>query len=179
MKKILRVLEVVFNASAQASGVVLIAIMFLIMFEVVTRYVLPQPFAVSEEYSGYALVAITFLALSYTLNKGGHLRITFVVDLMPAKLASWLRVFTLSIALVWTGLATVVSVQFVIDSFIRGIRANTPLLTPLGYPRIVIPLGFFFFFLGLVAELFKAIRSIKAGLPVKNHAEEKAEGDAL
>ena len=179
MKKILRILEVVFNAAGQASGLVLIAVMFLIMFEVITRYVLVHPFTISEEYSAYALVAITFLGLSYTLSQGGHLRITFAVDLMPAKVASWLRVFTLSIALVWTGLATVVSVQFVIDSFVRGMRAITPQLTLLGYPRIVIPVGFFLFFLGLVAELFKAVRSIKADLPVENHAEKNAKGDAL
>lgn len=179
MKKILRGLEAVFSAAGQASGLVLIAVMFLIMFEVITRYVLPRPFTISDEYSGYALVAITFLALAYTLNQGGHLRITFAVNLMPTKIANWLRVFTLSIALVWTGLATVVSVQFVIDSFVRGMRAITPQLTPLGYPRIVIPVGFFLFFLGLVAELFKTIRSIKAGLPVENHAEKKDEGDAV
>jgi TRAP-type C4-dicarboxylate transport system permease small subunit len=179
MNKIIRVLETVFNVAGQASGLVLIAVMFLIMFEVITRYVLPHPFTISEEYSAYALVGITFLGLSYTLNKGGHLRITFAVNLMPARIANWLRVFTLSIALIWTGVATVVSVQFVNDSFVRGMRAITPQLTPLGYPRIVIPVGFFLFFLGLAAELFKTIRSTKAGLSVENHAKKKAEGDNL
>jgi TRAP-type C4-dicarboxylate transport system permease small subunit len=179
MNKIIRALVVLFNLSGAASGLVLIAVMCLIMFEVITRYVLTHPFTISEEYSAYALVFITFLGLSFTLNEGSHLRITFAVDMLPAKVASWLRVFTLSIALVWTGLATVVSVQFVIDSFVRGMRAITPQLTLLGYPRMVIPVGFFLFFLGLVAELYKTIRSIRAGLPVEGHAAKKAEGDAL
>jgi TRAP-type transport system small permease protein len=177
MNKIQRVLETVFKMAGQASGVVLIAIMFLILFEVITRYVLLHPFTISEEYSAYALVFIIYLGLAYTLNENGHLRITFAIKLLPVNVANWMRLFTLCIALIWTCVATVVSVRFVYDSFVRGMRAITPQLTPLGYPRIVIPIGFFLLLVGIIGAIHKTIKCIKSGLSIEDYLENKTEGN--
>ena len=149
--------------------------MFLILIEVVTRYVLARPFTISEEYSGYALVAITFLGLAYTLNRGGHLRITFAVKLLPPRASNWIRVMTLTLALSWVILASVVSVSYVRDSFIRGIRSITPQLTLLAWPRLVIPIGFFLFSLALALEIAKTIRAMRAGISVEKEAEGEVE----
>lgn len=171
MNKIIRAFESIFTGAGYASGVALIASMFLILIEVFTRYALAHPLTVSEEYSGYALVAITFLGFSYTLYQGGHLRITFAVKLMPTKLSNWLRVVTLTLAFGWVLLASIVSVSYVRDSFIRGIRSITPQMTLLAWPRLVIPLGFFLFSIALAIEVVKTIRAIKAGTDVEKEAE--------
>ena len=179
MKKLGHAIELLSYISGYFSGLVLLGIMGLTMAEVVTRYVLHQPLILCDEFGGYSLLAIAFLGMAYCWKERGHIRITFVVTRISGKVSSWLRVATLTIALVYVGLATKVSYDFIVDTFHRNFKSNSWLMTPLSWPGMVIPIGFTLLALILIVELAKAIRNIRSGFTIEAISKEKAEEDTV
>ncbi len=179
MRKIGRVIEVASYITGYFAGWVLLGIMSLTMIEVVTRYVLHRPLILADEFGGYSLVVISFLGLAYCWKEKGHIRITFVVRRMLARVSNWLRVVTLTVALVYVSVSSKVSYDFVVDAFRRDFRSNSWLMTPLKWPEMVIPIGFTLLALMLVIEVAKAIRNIRTGVSTEAIAEEKTEEGAV
>ncbi len=175
MKRVGRVIGAASYLSGYLAGWVLLGIMGLTLAEVITRYVLHQPLILSDEFGAYSLVAISFLGLAYCWRASGHIRITFVVRRMPARVSNWLRLVTLTIALIYVGLASKVSYDFIVDAFRRNIRSNSLLMTPLRWPEMVIPIGFTLLSLILIVEIAKVIRDIRSGVSTEAISEEEAE----
>jgi TRAP-type C4-dicarboxylate transport system permease small subunit len=153
-----RLVERLSYASGYAGAAVLIGIVVLTMAEVVSRYALRNPLILSDEFGGYALVAISFLGLAYCAQAEAHIRITFVVDHL-GRGAGHLRIVTLALALLFVGSAAWVCWQFLADSFARDMRSNSLLMVPLKWPQLAMPVGFSLFALVLVAQLARALRS--------------------
>lgn len=155
------------------AGWILLGIITLTMVEVLTRYVLRQPLILCDEFGGYSLFAITFLGLAYCAQGKGHIRITFLVERMPTKVSSRIRVVTLSLVLLYAVIGSTVSWDFLISSFQRGIKSNSWLMTPLGWPQMVLPIGFTLFSLVLIMEIARTIRAIQLGLKVEETGGEE------
>ncbi|MCK8601462.1 TRAP transporter small permease [Desulfoferrobacter suflitae] len=67
-------------------GGIIIAVLAVITFaNVVVRYLTNLSFAFTEELSIFLMVVMTLVGSSSLMAKGGHLSITFFVDLLPAK----------------------------------------------------------------------------------------------
>lgn len=164
MRKLGRVIEFLSYIGGYTSGCMLLVAMIIVMVEVVTRFVLRQPITVAEELSGYILVFISYVGLAYCWKEGAHIRITFLVTKMPEKVSSWLRVGTLIMALVYITLVSIVSYYFVVDAFYRGIRSNTLLMTPLGWPQMALPIGFTLLSLQVAVNIVKTINNIRSGI---------------
>ncbi len=179
MRKIGRIIDVASYIGGYLAGWVLLGIMSLTMIEVVSRYVLHRPLIFADEFGAYSLVAIVLLGLAYCWRERGHIRINFVISRMPARVSNWIRVVTLTAALVYVGVASKVSYDFVVYSFRRGIKSNSWLMTPLMWPQMVIPIGFTILFLVLIVEIARAVRNIRAGVSIEAISEEKAEGGAV
>ncbi|MSQ20896.1 MAG: TRAP transporter small permease [Betaproteobacteria bacterium] len=162
---------------AQGAGylasLVLFGIVGLTMVEVVTRYVLHNPMILSDEFGGYALVAISFLGLAYCSVERGHIRITFIVERLSPLMAGRMRVLTLALGLVFVAVAAWVSWKFLGDSFARNMRSNSLLMTPLKWPQMAIPIGFTLFALVLAAQLAHAIGELRAGRVVDQFTAEE------
>jgi len=175
MGKIGRVIELASYVSGYTAGWVVLGIMSLTMVEVISRYILHHPLILCDEFGAYSLVAISFLGLAYCWRERGHIRITFVVSRIPARVSNWLRVVTLTVALVYVSVASKVSYDFIVDAFRRNIKSNSWLMTPLKWPEMVIPIGFTLLALILIIQIFIAIRNIRTGVSTEAIAEEKAE----
>ena len=175
MKKIGRIIEGASYTSGYIAGWVVLGIMGLTMVEVVSRYVLHRPLILCDEFGGYSLVAISFLGLAYCWKQRGHIRITFVISRMPAWVSNWLRVATLTVALVYVSLASKVSYDFIADSFRRNMKSPSWLMTPLRWPEMAIPIGFTLLALILMVQIAIAIRNIRTGVSTEAISEEKAE----
>ena len=164
MRKLSRVIEFLSYIGGYISGCMLLVAMFIVMVEVVTRFVLWQPITVAEELSGYILVFISYVGLAYCWKEKAHIRITFLVNKMSGKHSSWLRVGTLIMAIGYVILVSIVSYYFVVDAFHRGIRSNTLLSTPLGWPQLALPIGFTLLALQLAVEIVKTIMNIRSDI---------------
>lgn len=167
MGRLGRLIDQVAYAAAWLGALVLIAIIALTMAEVVSRYVLRDPLILSDEFGGYALVAIGFLGLAYCAQGGGHIRITFLVERI-GRSAGPVRIATLALGLVFVTLIAWVGWQFLADSFARNMRSNSLLMVPLKWPQLAIPVGFSLFALVLLAQLVRAWRALRAGREVEH-----------
>jgi TRAP-type C4-dicarboxylate transport system permease small subunit len=172
MDKILLGIERTAYVVGYAAGYILLGIIALTQIEVVTRYVLHQPLILCDEFGGYSLFAITFLGLAYCAKEKGHIRITFLVERISPKTSGRIRILTLCLALIYIGGASMVSWDFLILSFQRGIKSNSWLMTPLSWPQMVLPVGCTLFFLVILVQLVKTLRELKAGLRVEEASGE-------
>lgn len=166
MAKFTRLVAKLAYGSGYAASLVLIGIVVLTLAEVISRYVLRSPLILSDELGGYALVAVTFLGLAYCGQEHSHIRITFIVERLDSRSASWIRVVTLVLGLLFVTVAAWVSWQFLADSFARGMRSNSMLMTPLKWPQMAIPIGFSLFALVLAGQLASALRNLRSGRSV-------------
>ena len=152
-------------ASGYLGALVLIAIIALTMAEVISRYVLRNPLILSDEFGGYALVAIGCLGLAYCAQAGAHIRITFLAERL-GRATGPARVVTLALGLVFVSVFAWVCWSFLADSFARNMRSNSLLMVPLKWPQLAMPVGFSLYALVLLAQLVHAVRELRAGRSV-------------
>ncbi len=94
-----------------------------------------------DAYAGYAIAAALFLALPGTLKHGDHIRVTLLLDRVPARLRGALEWWGLVVA---TGLATFVAwyaVRLVWVSYASHDVSPAADASPLWIPQISMALG--------------------------------------
>ena len=102
-KRVIRVIETVsVILGGHLTGWLLMVLMFMILIEVLTRYILQSPLSIAEEYGGYMLVSITFLGLGYTWKERGHIRVEWIINVLSPKARSWLRLITITMAIAFS-----------------------------------------------------------------------------
>jgi TRAP-type C4-dicarboxylate transport system permease small subunit len=72
--------------------ILLVTINFVMLAQIIARYLLNDSMSWPEEFSRYCYVWTVFLSVSYTLAKGNMLRVTVVMDLFPAKVQNTIRI---------------------------------------------------------------------------------------
>jgi TRAP-type C4-dicarboxylate transport system permease small subunit len=179
MRRVERVIDAIAYITGYFSGWVVIGIMSLTMAEVITRYVLRHPLMLADEFGGYAYAAVSLVALAYTMRQGRHIRVQFVVSRLPATVSNWLRVITLTLALVYACVATQASYTFIVQAFQRNIRSASWLMTPWAWPQMIFPIGFSLLCLILLVEIAQAIRNIRSGVSTEAIAAKKAEEGSI
>lgn len=162
MRKLSRVIETLSTVGGYFSGCLVIIMIFLIMFEVFMRYALRCPPIIADEVSAYMYVVLSFIALAYAWKEKAHIRIEVLVSRLPQKLAKWLRLVTLVMALSYAFVASIVAYNFVLESYMRDLRSNTWLRVPLYLPEISLVIGFSLLSLMLIIEIIKAGTNISA-----------------
>ncbi len=143
---------------ASIAFVVMIAI---IAFGTLSRYFLGLPFAFVDEYSGYLLVVMGFLAMVLALKRNAHITVDIVQRALPEKVRSWVDVgahcigLFIAIVLFWLGLT------LFYENYATGMRASTIMETPLWIPQLSIPLGWAVFILFAAIHIKNQVKSIR------------------
>ncbi len=86
------------------------ALICLITFaNVLVRYFSDESFAFTEEFSVFLMVVLTFVGASAAFGKNTHIRMSFVVERMPPRLAHYIEIAVMAAAaalfaiIVWYG----------------------------------------------------------------------------
>ena len=153
-------IEKISGWSGWVSSLFMLLMMPVITYEVIMRYVFDNAPMIADEFGGYFLVAVTFIGLAYTMKEKGHIRVEMVTSKLSARGANWLRLFTLFVALVVTGVLTVETIAFVRFSIRLGLKSESWLMVPSYIPQIVMPIGVFLFFLQIMVETAKTIKAL-------------------
>ncbi len=162
MRKLTRVIDVVsYIVSGSFSGWVVVALMFLVLIEVVSRYGFRQALILSDEFGAYAVVIISYMGLAYTQKVRGHIRIEFIVSNLRPKLRNWLRVITLCMSFIFFVLLTKQALHLVVFSVEKGFKSGSWINTPLVYPQSFILIGGALICLQLIAEITYAVRAAR------------------
>ena len=97
-----RLLDFIYFASGALAAVSLVAILLLIVVQMVARWT-GEVFPGAASYAGYAMAAASFLAFANALNRGAHIRVSVLLNALPAGPKRLLEIwcFGLAAAIAW------------------------------------------------------------------------------
>lgn len=64
---------------------IFVVMVLVCLYQILSRYVLKNPSAFSEEFLRFAIIWVSMLGIAYTFGKGSHLAITFMKDKLNIK----------------------------------------------------------------------------------------------
>lgn len=136
-----KVINVLIWISGWIAFSAVIGIIGLTGFEIICRWIFGFSTRASEELTGYMLVAVTYLGLSYTFLKNGHL----TVDVLFGRLSKqWKRIFSIFNGLISSAfcfLLTIFSTKLVMQTIDYHSHSASTLNVPLVIPTLFIPIG--------------------------------------
>ncbi len=95
-------LEFLYLASGVAAALCLIAILILIVIQMLARWT-GEVFPGAPEYAGYAMAAASFLAFAHALNRGSHIRVSILLNVVGPRarrvLETWC--FAIGVVVMW------------------------------------------------------------------------------
>lgn len=136
------------------SGSLIVFIGGSVIYEVFYRLISGKSLAWVTEFSGYLLAGVVFLGLGYLYRKGGHVRMTLLLDATNPKLSRilyWLTdflVFCYALIQLWR------LSELAYESYVFNWRSSTTLEIPLYLPQSIMVLGAFIFALEIVNTAF-------------------------
>lgn len=137
-------------------------LLFLLMIaEVFYRNITGKSLGFTWELSGYLFGAITFLGSAWTLRCGGQIRIRFMLDILPPKVARYLDFFACACGLLIVGYLLYALWGFTLQAYSRGIVSSTPEQVPLMYPRGLLTLGAAMLCLQIMAQMLSIALGLK------------------
>ncbi len=154
-----RIIEAVSTALGEFSGVLVVLMVALVLYEAFMRYVLDRAPLLADEISAYMYIALTFLGLAYTLKKRSHVRVKILPDRLSAKAAYRLRSISLVIAFALSVLFTKLGYDMTMAAHNIGMRSGSWLAMPMDVLRGFFFIGFLWLSLQLIAEFIKHMRS--------------------
>lgn len=155
MRPIIRGLERLSEAGGYVAGAVSVLLTVLVAASVIARRVLNAPLLITEEISGYMVVAIVFMGLAYTMKAEGHIRADIVLSHAPPRTRAVLEIIATLIALGFAGLLLAGCWRLVAEFYAQGSLSFRYLQTPLWIPGSLLVIGAALLGLQLVAQLLK------------------------
>lgn len=123
--------------------------------EVLSRFLLNKSTLIADEMAGYLLVVMSYTALAYTLQQGGHIRVEIVTQRLPLKIQQVIERCTLVLSLAASVILTRWAWYSVVDSYEMGAVSVTVLRTPQYIPQLFIAVGISVLVIQLAVNLFK------------------------
>jgi len=90
-------LDRVYFGSGVVSAMFLIAILLLIVIQMFARWT-GEVFPGAPDYAGYCMAAASFFAFAHALNRGSHIRVSILLNLVGPKVKHALEIWCFSIA---------------------------------------------------------------------------------
>lgn len=129
-----------------------------ILLEIVLRNVFARSTYVLDEFVGYAVSALTFLALGETLRTGKLIRVNLLHDWVGAGARKALEIFAMSSAIAVGAFASVYVGKSVLRSYQRGTTSASVAEVPQWLPEALLLAGLCIFVLQALAGLIVILR---------------------
>ena len=150
-------------AGGVLSGIMICAGVCLVIGEILARSVFNSTLYVADEYSGYLMAGLTFVALGYTLRDKGHIRMTFLRSALAERGKVILDLICFMVGFVFCAGLLYVTFMFFWDSAVSGSRSMQVSETLLAIPQFFLPLGAFILLLQFLAEGLKSYHALTSG----------------
>ncbi len=164
-----KVLDWLYVGSGAIAALLIAAICILVstqvLFNVVTRFsggsvnlTIPS----YGDFAGYFLAASSFLALAYTLTRGGHIRVNLVLTRLPSR-AQWIaEILSLSICTALSAYVTFYIAKLCMESHEFGDLSSGIIAVPLWIPQSVVLLGLAILTIALTDCLYRTVATQKS-----------------
>ena len=114
-----------------ATGIVALAMMLLISYDVVMRYFFGQPIRGGTQITEYSLLLFTMLGIAWVLKEDAHVRVDVIVVRLNTKTQAIINCVTSFVATFACGFFTQKSIEIAVDFYQRGDKAAAILASPL------------------------------------------------
>lgn len=139
-------------------GVMLLALILVIVYDVVARQIGIDSAPWTVPLAEYYVVCLTFLPAAWILRQNGHVAVDFLDSRIGLRQGRLLRLATAGIALAACGIAGWYSLSLVLDDYQRAVVLNSGgLSVPRWLTRAAIPVGFFLLTAELARGLLRAV----------------------
>lgn len=149
-----------FRISAVSGQVLILGMALLITVDVLGRATLGKSTLVATEISGYALVALVFLGLAYTLRMERHIKIELVTRRLSPRKQQQLEIAVLILSLVFIAWFTWATMGPVVLNYIQHHTSITYLHTPYWIPYLFVPVGAGMLAIGLLIEIIGKLKKL-------------------
>jgi TRAP-type C4-dicarboxylate transport system permease small subunit len=174
VKILRRILDTLYLAAGVAAALCLVAILVLIVLQMLARWT-GEIFPGAPEYAGYAMAAASFLAFANALNRGAHIRVSILLNVLPRGARRWLEAwcFAVGAAVMWY--FTFYAQRFVYWSWKFNDVSQGQDRTPLWIPQSAVLIGAAILAIALtdhlVHVLLKGEHRIRRDLVDQSHGE--------
>lgn len=154
--------------AATLSGVLLVSMVGLILYEIFLRSALGTSTFVMDEFVGYGVATMTFLAFAATLRDGVFIRVNLILARLGPRARRAVEVIS---CLTGTALFSFLSFYFlriVWTDFKRGTVSNSIMEVPLWIPQAAMAAGLVIFVLQFAALTV----AVLLGAPINEQSEE-------
>lgn len=152
VKSIRAALDAIYFAGGVLGALCLIAILVLIVLQMVARWT-GEVFPGAPDYAGYAMAAASFLAFAHALNRGAHIRVSLLLNSVPARARRYVEIWCFAIGTALGWYFVYYGARFVYWSWKFNDISQGPDATPLWIPQSAMLAGAFIFALALTDHL--------------------------
>lgn len=155
-----KLIRIAADAGMVAASIVLFAMMAMIALEVFIRNAFSMSLEITDEYSGYLVVAIFFLGAAFSLREEALLRVDFLFKKLKPRLQLGLMIVFDILALIFSGIVTYELAKFTFSAWRQGVFAPTTVMTPLYLPELVMPIGMMLVCFVLISNIASSIHAL-------------------
>jgi TRAP-type C4-dicarboxylate transport system permease small subunit len=153
-----------------ANAISIFIVLFMILL--VSVYIILREFNVIilfvEEWSGYLVVLMGYLSLTYAFKQDAHIQVDIVLKKIPTKAKPILDVVTSFITLALVVWISLQSSLFAVEAMKTGQTSLYVTHTPLWIPRMFVPVGFSLFSVALALATIRKLEALIKSYRIKN-----------
>lgn len=139
---------------AGAGVLALVAMMFIVTFDVVLRYFFNDPTVWAGEIASFLTISVVFLGLAQNIRFNDHIRIDVFTSLLPTRARLFLDVAAYAVAVVFSLVLFMGCWDRFANFWMRHTVSDSPAMIPLWIPMVPVVLGAAVFGLASVAGFF-------------------------
>ncbi|MFP3928897.1 MAG: TRAP transporter small permease [Desulfobacteraceae bacterium] len=146
---------------ALIAGVLLVACVLIIAFEIFMRYFARQPQVWTVEVCEYILFSLAFLGAPWLLREGGHTSVDILVEQLSPKVQGYLGLFSSALGVL---ISTVIFCFALITSwqcYESGVVVTKTLTIKKHYFLLLIALGYLFLLGEFGRQFFRHLKNVK------------------
>ncbi|MFY9509365.1 MAG: TRAP transporter small permease [Rubrivivax sp.] len=170
-----RLLDALYQAAAALAALCVLAIFGLMIYASVGRE-LGWRVGIVNDLVAWLCAAAAFLAMAQSFRNGDFVRVTLLLERMPAGLRRRFELLSLAVAAVAIGYLAFWAARFTYESWQFNDMAGGLLVLPMWVPQTSFVIGALLFFIAVVDELVAVLRGGKPTY-VRLVEERHARGD--
>jgi len=147
------------------AGAGLLVMTGLVTADVIMRRLFNAPLLFADEVSGYLLVLVTLLGVSYTLQEDAHIQVSMVLDHISPRSRIFLKMGICLVGIIYAMILFYLTGQLAWESYHLKAFSPTPSQLPLFPFQMVMPIGCFFLLFQLIVDMIHAVSLISASAP--------------
>ncbi|MFH1488769.1 MAG: TRAP transporter small permease [Pseudomonadota bacterium] len=156
------ILDRVIGFMAFIAGLLLVAAVLIVCFEIFMRYFVHRPQVWTVEVCEYILFSMAFLGAPWLLKMGGHVNIDiFVAQLRPRR-KRIMELISASVGIIISFIICWFSITTSYECYSSGVLLTKTLNVPKHYFLMLIALGYFFLLLEFARQFLDNLKKLKA-----------------